>query len=176
MLKAIYEGLPEDRYPLDPTLIATATKSDTDQANLALQYPYGQGGAGVSGFQAGVVGQLKNDGSGNTVVAVCPGGTTTAFPAGLIADSFVDCLKSGKCTIYTGWGIYETDQVASGYTTPAVNDQVASDTDGKLLLATTGMPVVGLVEEIKHNSYSAPLGTNAVVITIRLANARVLAL
>lgn len=171
MLRAIYEGIPADRYALDSNLLSTASISDSGNASLGLQYPYGQGGQSTSGFQAGVIGQLANDGNGNTIVQVASGFSGYTFaPAGIIADSFTDCIKSGHCTLYQGFGVYETDQIASSYSTPAVNDPVTASQDGKgtFIKATVGTAIIGYVEEIKHNEYAAPLGSSATVITVRL--------
>lgn len=69
---------------------------------LGLQKPYGEQDLG---FGAGKVAQLKAETDGTLAVTISDG----TQPEGILADSFVDTLKSGKVTYYSFFGDYFTD-------------------------------------------------------------------
>ena len=69
---------------------------------LGLQKPYGEQDLG---FGAGKIAELKAETDGTLAVTISNG----AQPEGILADSFVDTLKSGKVTYYSFYGDYYTD-------------------------------------------------------------------
>ena len=142
MLKTqgIFEGNPNGNYKIHTevyTLVGTVPAEIMSASNLGLQKPYGEQ---VLGFGAGMIAQLKAD-SGETKVTISDG----TMPCGIFADSFVDCLKSGKATYYEFFGDYFTDIIDPAGTYTAVGTLlyvVASGADkGKLTTVVAGLPV-----------------------------------
>jgi len=142
MLKTqgVFEGNPNGNYKIHTevyTLVGALPAEVVSASNLGLQKPYGEQ---VLGFSAGMVAELKADGA--EVKVTISDGTQ---PCGLFADSFVDCLKSGKATYYEFYGDYFTDIFDPAGTYTAINTVlyvVASGADkGKLTSAVAGMAV-----------------------------------
>lgn len=158
MLKTqgIFEGNPNGNYKIHSevyTLVGTVGAEVMSASNLGLQKPYGEQ---TLGFSAGMVAQLKNDGS-EVKVTISDG----SQPCGLFADSFVDSLKSGKATYYEFFGDYFTDIFDPAGTYTAVNTPlyvVETGADkGKLTSTVHGM-AVGFLTQIPDLANGVLLG------------------
>jgi hypothetical protein len=141
MLKTqgVFEGNPNGNYKVHSevfTLVGTLPAEIVGASNLGLQKPYGEQ---VLGFSAGMVAQLKADGT-EIKVTISDG----SQPCGLFADSFVDSLKSGKATYYEFYGDYFTDifDPAGSYGVNVPLYVLPSGPDkGKLTSAVAGLAV-----------------------------------
>ncbi len=173
MLRVVYEGSawPIGTYNLSAATIASQTVALQNSSNLGLQSPYGAGTYNPStsaydleaAFQAGDWLQLEADASGNPVLSLATAPTGIDI-FGITPDSFVDCLRTLKCTVYKGIGIFKTDQYESD--TYVVGDQLTVSTLGKARKATTGELVVA--EVVTPPTVQLDLGTGNLVSLMEL--------
>lgn len=96
MLKPLHEPYNGPvSYPISATLSALATEDARNTGATDLNLPYGTGN--TLGFDAGYICKLSNE-SGTTVIDLPS--SVNDDPFGILADGFVDSLKSGKASFY----------------------------------------------------------------------------
>lgn len=104
--QGMYEGVPIADKKLHSEVEAAfggVTAELLGASALGLQKPFGEQ---ELGFAAGKIAQLKAETDGTLAVTISDG----SQPEGVLADSFIDTLKSGKVTYYSFFGDYFTDQ------------------------------------------------------------------
>jgi hypothetical protein len=146
MLKVVHEPhLGPVSFAMSSTLTALATTNLRNVGSTDLNEPYG---ASDTTLPAGMIMQLVDDGGTTSLVK-----TDATRPIGILADSFVDGLKSGFLAIYLLCtnGIYDVKECYDIGQTYAVNTLltvIGSGTNqGKLTPATNygAQPIVAMV-------------------------------
>jgi len=146
MLEVVHEPYPGPiSFPMSSTLVALGTTNLRNTGSTDLNEPYG---ASDTTLPAGMILQFLSDG-GTTALDK----TDATRPIGILADSFVDGLKSGYLSIYLLClnGVFEVKENYDTGMTYAVNTLltvIGSGTNqGKLTPATNygSQPIVGMV-------------------------------
>jgi len=137
-------------YPIAAALEALATAAARNTGATDLNQPYGSGDS--VGFVAGQICKIQSESSA-TVVALP--NSVNDDPFGILADGFVDTLKSGKASLYplSFGGIYKVKEcydTAQSYTVNAKLTFIPTGTNAGYLTPATNygsQPIVARVVE-----------------------------
>jgi hypothetical protein len=141
MLKPIHEPYNGPvSYPISATLSALANDDLRNTGATDLNLPYGEGN--TVGFDAGLICKISNQ-SGVTVIDLPS--AVSDDPIGILADGFVDSLKSGKASFYllSIGGIFKVKSDYDTSQTYAVNTKLTFIATGSMAGYLTPASVYG---------------------------------